>query len=323
MQTQKTQTDSELKKVGNNQRSTACYGVAGPMKIMCLSLLGVGLVLPVKAVPTFTLAGGVVNPAPSLNSTALNPQQTAIADTVAVVPLANFSAILQSTLTQQGYSAANKWTLVNNAVTLNNNATFNLTTYNLFLNPGGNNQPGLPNGTAAGSAFGENINFTLNPNLAGPVVPAGSTATLHWLQLINEDTMLAGGTFGFAVAGQNGFWALDNGFVNGAAAAGAAVATAANAPYYDSNSGPNIVPPAFSDSPKFFAGAGKYLHFTAIPTWDIFTPAAAGNPATENIDVADYGVTWGFSVVVPEPSAITLLLFGAGSICLARRKRKS
>ena len=79
-------------------------------------------------------------------------------------------------MTQQKFSAANNWTVNTIAVSLANNATFNITQYALTLNPGGNNQPGLVNGTAAGSAFGENINFTLNPNLARTVESAGRIA---------------------------------------------------------------------------------------------------------------------------------------------------
>jgi hypothetical protein len=159
------------------------------LSVLCLSLLGLFLVAPARAAVTITLANGVANPPPPLNSTGLVPQQTAIADTATLVPVANFSAVLQSTLTAQGFTAANNWTLVNNAVTLNNNATFNITAYSLFLN-------------GAGTAFGETMDFTLNPNLAAPAVPGGSTATLHWLQLLNENQAYGG--FGFAIAGQQG-----------------------------------------------------------------------------------------------------------------------
>jgi hypothetical protein len=279
-------------------------------KIIPMSLIGILLsafLLPssTPAAVTLTVANGVANPPPALNSTALTPQQTAIADTVSVMPLANYGAVLSAVLTQQGFSAANNWAYVNNAVTLNPNATFNLTQYSLFLNPGGNGQPGLPNGTAAGSAFGENVNFTLNPNLGAPAnLPAGSTATLHWLNLEQASFQVNG--FGFNnIPGQQGWWKLDNGNVQGGAAAGAGTG-----PYYDSNAAPGFsTPPSFFDGPQFYSGIGTYLHFDTIPTWDVFTPAAGGNPATENIDVGNYAVTWGFTIV-PEPSLT--ILAGAG-----------
>ena len=58
--------------------------------------------------------------------------------------------------------------------------------------------------------------------------------------------------------------------------------------------------------PRFYSGVGSYLHFTVIPIWDVFTPATGSKPATENIDVADFGLAWGF-FVVPEPSSLLLL----------------
>jgi hypothetical protein len=246
-----------------------------------------------------------------LNSTGLVPQQTAIADTATLVPVATFSGILQSTLTAQGFTNANNWTLVNNAATLDNNATFNITQYNLFLNA--KDQPVA--GTSAGTLFGENMAFTLNPNLAQPGgLPAGSTATLHWLQLLNEDQKYGG--FGFAIGGKAGFWQLDNGDKTGAAAAGAATG-----PYYDSNApaGKFSVPPNFFDGPQFYSGVGTYLHFTAIPTWDVFTPAAGATPASESIDVGNFGLAWGFAIV-PEPSTAVLLAVGVGGLAAMRRR---
>jgi len=242
-----------------------------------------------------TLGAGVTNPPPNLNSTALNPQQTAIADTASLIPVATFAPLLQATLNAQGFTAANNWTLLPNLLTLANNATFNITTYSLSLNP-------------AGSAFGERINFTLNPNLAGPVgpPPPGTIVTEHWLQLLNEDQRYvaeSGAPFGFAIPGQPGFWQVDNGDVAGGAAAGAGTG-----PYYDSNGG-TIVPPMFSDFPHYYAGGGTYLHFDAIPTWDVFTPAMGDTAASELIEVGNYGLAWGFSIV-PEPSTISLMAVG-------------
>jgi hypothetical protein len=265
--------------------------------------MGLVLAAPARAA-TITLAAGVMNPPPSLMSTGLTPPQLAVADTARLIPVAQFTGVLQSTLNAQGFTAANNWTLVNNLLTLANNATFNITQYNLFLN-------------GAGTAFGEDMDFTLNPNLTGPVVPAGSTATLHWLQVLNEDKQYNG--FGFAIAGQQGFWQVDNGDVNGGPAAGAGTG-----PYYDSNSaGGFSVPPGFHDAPQFYAGVGTYLHFETSPAWDVFTPAGGGKPAMESIDVADFGLAWGFTIV-PEPSTSVLMIVGlalSGVFARLRRAR--
>lgn len=280
----------------NALRATLGKGLLG------LGLMGFVLAVPAQAVPTITLANGVANPPPNVTSTGLAPPQTAIADTATLVPAAQFTGVLQSTLNAQGFTAANNWTLANNVVTLANNATFNITAYNLFLN-------------GAGTAFGETMDFTLNPNLAAPAnVPAGSTATLHWLQYVNTNAKVNG--YGFPIAGQQGFWQMDNGQVNGGAAAGAGTG-----PYYDSNApgGGFSVPPTFHDAPQFYSGVGTYLHFDAIPTWDVFTPAAGGKPATESIDVADYGVAWGFQIV-PEPGTASIGLLMV--VSLLRRNRR-
>lgn len=275
-------------------------------RFLCLSLMGLALIVPAWAGPIIT---GVKNPPPNLKSTGLSPAQLAVADKATLVPVATFSPLLQATLDKQGFTAANNWTLVNNQLTLANNATFNITTYSLSLN-------------AAGTAFGETIDFTLNPNLAGPVGPFNPPPTEHWLQYVNTNAKI--NNFGFPIAGQQGFWQVDNGQVAGGPANGPATG-----PYYDSNGdGGFSTPPTFFDfpngfnsSPPGYAGVGTYLHFDAIPTWDIFTPAAGGKPASEIIDVGNYGLQWGFSIVpAPEPSS--LLLLGSGFLAMAGVLRK-
>jgi hypothetical protein len=307
----------------NHMSPRKLCGVVDVKGILCLSFLELVLIAPARADVMITLAKGVTNPPPSVASTALAPQQIAVADTATLVPVANFSGILQATLNAQGFTNANNWTLVTNAVALANNATFNITAYNLSLNPGGDNQGGIPNGTPAGSAFGETMEFTLNPNLAAPAnVPVGPNVTEHWLQIINESRKFGG--FGYPIQGQPGFWQLDDGDKPGGAAAGAATG-----PYYDSNNGGKVfsVPPPFHDFVRYASGVGTYLHFDSIPTWDVFTPAADGKPATETIDVGNFGLAWGFTispaVVMPEPSSIMLVLVGSASIFVLRRSSKS
>lgn len=261
----------------------------GLTRLLGIVMLHLALSAQVSAAVSITLAGGVTNPPTSLDSTGLNPKQTAVAQTAALVPVATFAPVLQSVLNAQGFTVANHWTVSNNTVTLNENATFNITAYNLFLNGGG-------------TAFGQTMDFTLNPNLASPAVPGGSTATLHWLQYVNTKDKVNG--YGFTVAGQQGFWQADNGQVNGGAAAGAATG-----PYYDSNSNPGdfSVPPTFHDAAQFYSGVGTYLYFTAIPVWDVFTPAAGETPAASTIHVANYGVSWGFHII-PEPEGMFVFL---------------
>src|SRR5215467_10710623 len=284
----------------------------------CSALLLLALTTTAQAIPTIVPANGVTNPPSSLSTTALPSPQAAIPDTATLVPTTGLLGTLQAVLDAQGFSNANNWSLIANAVTLANNAIFTLVQYNLFLNPGGNNQDGgLPIGTPAGSAFAETIRLALDPNLASPAnVPAGSTATIHWLQLLNEDKPYNG--FGFLIASMPGFWQFDNGDFSGGAAAGPATG-----PYYDSFAplGAFPVPPLFVDSPRFYSGVGSYLHFTVIPIWDVFTPAAGGRPATESIDVADFGLAWGF-FVVPEPSSLLLLAVGfLGMVVYAAGRR--
>jgi hypothetical protein len=284
---------------GNPTPRRTSYGAAVAASILCLCFVGLLTVEPAGAAVTITLAGGVQNPPPSVTS---GVPEKAIADKATLVPVANFSGILQSVLDAQGFTNANHWSLVTNAAPLNENEIFNITDYHLFKN-GGN------------TAFGENMDFTLAHNLARPAdVPMGSTATLHWLQMLNEDKKYNG--FGYAITGQQGFWQLDNGDIAGGAAAGAGTG-----PYYDSNSmGGFSLPPGFHDAPQFYSGIGSYLHFTAIPTWDIFTPAMGTTPASESINVGNFGLAWGF-VIVPETSTFMLIVIAWASISAIRRRK--
>jgi hypothetical protein len=284
-------------------------GIAG---FLCVLM---GLILPAPArAAAITLGAGVTNPPPSLQSTGLTPAQVAIADTATLVPEANFNNILQLTLTAQGFTAANNWNL-GPVLPLANNATFNITQYNLCFNTCTWNAGGR---TYVGAGFGEDMDFTLDPNLAAPLnVPAGSIVTEHWLQIINENQQYGG--FGYGIVPLQGYWQADNGDKPGGKAAGAGTG-----PYYDSNApaGAFSTPPSFHDLPRFYSGAGTYLHFDVFPTWDVFTPAAGNNPATDTIDIGSVGLAWGFQIVaVPEPSTWVLMVAGLALIGLSSRFR--
>jgi len=222
---------------------------------------------------------------------------------------AQVGTALSALMTDQGFTAANNWVYsfnnlpgqLVNPVGLGN-ANFNVTTYNLRLN-------------GAQTGFGETMKFTLqngpgNPNLGGL---NGATVTQHWIQLVNESRQLAG-NFGFQINGLQGWWGLDNGFV---------VRNKQNptaAPFYDSNNGPNIVPPNFSDSPQYFSPlltGTSYLNFITIPTWDV---SYNGN---DYLLVGNAGVEWGFTIT-PEPSSLALAVsFAAliGFVTLMKRAR--
>lgn len=274
----------------------------GVARISCLVCLGLSLVLvsPARGAVIITLGAGVKNPPPPLTS--IIPE-TAVADTAQLVPAADFNAILAATLSAQGYTAANNWVysftspplpagLVNPVAlpaTEPNNARFNITTYELYLNP-------------PKTAFGETFDFTLINPPADPVL-AGAAITRHWLQLLNMDKRY--GNFGYAIAGQPGFWQVDNGDVVGAAGGANRGAVGGAGPYYDSNApgGGFSVPYSFHDSPHYYSGVGTYLHFTTIPAWDV---SVGGQ---NHIIVGDTGISWGFKIVaVPEPSTNTIFV---------------
>jgi hypothetical protein len=255
-----------------------------------------------------------MNPPPSLNSIV---PETAVADTAQLVSSANFNANLAATLNAQGYTAANNWVYsftspplppgLVNPVALPANAMFNITAYNLHLNPDM-------------TKFGELFNFTLINPPADPVL-AGATITRHWLQLLNTDQRYDSGKgpFGFAIAGQPGFWQVDNGDVVGTAGGANRGAVHGAGPYYDSNSSPDSglsVPYDFHDDPQFYSGVGTYLHFITIPAWDV------SKDGTNYIIVGDTGISWGFAIV-PEPSTNILMVVGIVLILIVYRFKRT
>lgn len=270
--------------------------VASLWRASAIALL---LAAPSQAVAALlTLGPGVQNAPPSLASIV---PEIAIADEAALIDVNEFSPTLAAVLNAQGFTAANNWSLITGVAThapMPGVPTINLTTYQLFLNP-------------AQTAFGMTIAFSVNASfvIPGDPLPEGAQVSHHWLQYVNTDSKVNG--FGHAIADEEGFWQMDNGQVNGGAAAGPATG-----PYYDSNSPPGdfSTPPNFFDEPKFYSGIGTYLHFTVIPTIDVFIPATETEPALGRIYVADFGLTWGFRIV-PEPSTAAML--GSGLLVLA------
>jgi len=81
---------------------------SGRLAALWIVIPGLSLTGHAPAAVSITLG-----PYPSLDSTGLNPKQTAVADTISLVPVANFSALLQSVLNAQGFTAANNWTVNN------------------------------------------------------------------------------------------------------------------------------------------------------------------------------------------------------------------
>lgn len=254
-----------------------------------------------------TLGAGVKNPPDPLTSIV---PETTIADKAELVGSANFNAILAATLNAQGYTAGNNWLYsftspplpggLANPVALPANAAFNITKYELSLNP-------------AKTAFGETFDFTLVNPPADPVL-ARATITRHWLQFVNTDKKING--FGYAIAGLSGFWQVDNGQVVGTAGGTNRGAVGGAGPYYDSNApgGGFSVPYSFHDFPHYYSGVGTYLHFTAIPAWDV------SKEGSNYVIVGDTGIKWGFTIV-PEPSTLTIF-FGFVLILIVARFRR-
>jgi hypothetical protein len=223
--------------------------------------------------------------------------ETAVADVAQLIPpnqFLNVNAELAKTLVAQGFTAKNNWVYafvglpmgINNPVGMPGNADFNVTAYNLFMN-------------GAKTAFGETMDFTLKNPPANPAVPAGAVITSHWLQLVNTSSQVNG--YGYALAGEQGFWQLDNGQKDWAAGVG---------PFYDSNApaGAFSVPPTYHDAPQFYSGTGTYLHFITIPSWDVSLNGK------DYLLIGNAGIEWGFSIS-PEPS--TFALAGCFAVLLA------
>ena len=213
-----------------------------------------------------------------------------IADPATLVGSSTWNSVLSQVLDKQGFSEQNDWVYsFNNAsppfpagvvqpTPLGNNANFSVLTYTL-------------NSYVDNTYFGETLSFRLKYGTTVPPNPGNDyTVTAHWLQLINESSKF--NNFGYAVPGQPGYWFLDNGRVPWSPGAG---------PFYDSNDSGFSTPPNYFDNPKYYQGAGTYLHFTTIPAWEI-----SNGGTVDWLVVANTGLTWGFAIV-PEPSSMVLL----------------
>jgi hypothetical protein len=203
--------------------------------------------------------------------------------------------VFNELINNQGFTNEYGWFF--NSITLGNTAVFNVTTNTDTVAP-----------AVAGGQITASVDFSIN--FGNTVQPAD--ATLHWLQILNEDqqygTDETGGTpFGYSFPPLPGYWEFDNGDVaNGGNGIG---------PFYDSNDGPNIVPPNFEDNASVgSATPGTFLHFIAIPTWDV----TDGNNNT--VYVASQGIAWGYAVV-PEPASAGVVMVVIISGLMRRRAR--
>jgi hypothetical protein len=229
------------------------------------------------------------------------------ADILQLSGVAVWNMALSETLTAQGFTAANGWVYNNppkgytSPVQLANDAVYNVTQYDLSVTP-----------KKLGGTVSEPVAFSLSQG----GTPQPKNTTLHWLNLLNESQPFATKEtgfkpFGFQIQGFSGYWEVDNGDVS-AKKKGDGIA-----PFYDSNNGPNIKPPNFSDNPSVGkAIPGTYLHFYTIPTWDV------SQGGTDYLIVGDPGVSWGYAVT-PEPSTLSLAGIAAVIVVWCRRKKGS
>lgn len=196
------------------------------------------------------------------------------AETATLEGSADWNVALSETLTAQGFTAANNWDYNPDPLSLQNNLTWNVTTYTL---------------AATGVRVSEQMIF----NLAG--LP-NNVGTIEWLQLINESAKFPGenGPFGLTIPGFSGYWGVDNGDL-----------APGNGPFYSSNGGPSgatYSPPNFKDTPNQNTPPGSYLYFWTVPAYvsdvnGVQTIQVLGNDA----------LSWGWSV--PD-GGMTLALLG-------------
>jgi hypothetical protein len=242
-----------------------------------------------------------------------------VADPLQLSGQAIWSVILSQVLDAQGYTSGNGWNYsLINITPLANNASYTVRNA-AFADGTGVVKRGYQLQSSGGNALNEPMRVAFNLGTTAAPAPMGATVTQHWIQIINEDRQypLGGGGYGFAITGQSGFWQIDNNDKTFTVGSGFS-------PFYDvAFNGWSTT--AVGDDPTVLSDglAGAYLHFTMLPVWDAQTVAMG--KTTDTLYVGDQGFSWGFSVVAPEPSSITLILVAAvsGFVAWYRRQRES
>lgn len=290
-----------LQSVASHIRIGGC-GVGVALFVLLLSVQARAQIL------TFTAPNVAIPPAVTLVN-----GNSGVADPLQLSGQGVWSVILSQVLDAQGYTSANGWNYsLMNITSLANNAVYNVVnSANNFGN--GNSILGYKLRSSGGNALDESMHVTLNLGATAVPAPTGATVTEHWIQILNEDRQypLGGSGYGFTIAGQSGFWQIDNNDKTFTAGSGFS-------PFYDVAFG-GWSATEIGDDPTVLSDgkAGAYLHFITLPVWDAQTVAIG--KTTDTLYVGDQGFSWGFSVV-PEPSSFMLIMVAAGFAAWHRRQ---
>jgi hypothetical protein len=197
------------------------------------------------------------------------------------------TSLVNAVLNAQGYTSAYSWSTSGTTVSLANNAVFNAVSGMV----GGYMVNGYSLQSSDGNALDENMHVTLNIGATTvPTAGPGQTVTQHWLQILNEDKQYTTkkGPYGFTIAGQQGFWQIDNGDMTNGTVAGSSGSSPS--PFYDKGGLGSATEIADDPSVVEDGHLGAYLHFYDIPVWDV------QSATSDTIYLGNTGFTWGFSV---------------------------